>query len=152
MMTFCRSCGSGLPEGAQFCERCGDPVPKVAEPAADATGPRVSAPRPTSPAEGVLARFWGFDRLIGSALVKLVYYTGMAVIGLVLALYVLSLLPRLSYATGATLGLIVLAVAVAAFVLIVWRYFCELAVLAYQIFNRLGEIRDRLPPPAGRAG
>jgi len=45
-----------------------------------------------------------------------------------------------------------LTVAVAAFVLIVWRYFCELAVLAYQIFNRLGEIRDRLPPPAGRAG
>jgi hypothetical protein len=91
----------------------------------------------------ILQRIWGFDRLIGPVLVKIVYYVGFVAIafgaigglfGAVLAI------------VGGNIGLAamqLLAVpAVAAVALVYWRFLCELFMLAFLSFERLGEIRD----------
>ena len=88
---------------------------------------------------GLFARFWGFDRLIGSALIKIAYYIGLVLIvlsslaGLVIGLTSGETLAALGALLGAVVGVVL------------WRFFCELAVLSFQTYNRLGEIRDRLP-------
>lgn len=92
-----------------------------------------------------VSRFIGFDRMLGSFLIKVLYHLGLIVI---LALTVLGVVAALTGygdaefnpALGALASVIggVLAV-------IVWRYICEISILLFQIYNRLGEIRDRLP-------
>jgi hypothetical protein len=88
---------------------------------------------------GLFARFWGFDRLIGSALIKIAYYIGLAaiVVGTLISLVVGLTQGEMAVAFAALIGLVVSVV--------LWRFFCELAVLSFQTYNRLGEIRDRLP-------
>lgn len=89
----------------------------------------------------VLARFIGFERLLGSALVKAMYYIGLAVGAVCIVFGVIG---------GVFSGEILVAVmslVVGAIGLVFWRFCCELALLSFQIYNRLGEIRDRLPAP-----
>ncbi len=103
------------------------------------------APPPSgNPFESILQRFWGFDKLIGSSLIKIIYYAGLIAIGLT-ALGVLGAgLMRGGFA-GLVGGLFVAALIVV-FGAVFWRFYCEIFILLFQIYNRLGEIRDRLPP------
>lgn len=100
----------------------------------------------------IIQRFWGFDKLLGPILVKIVYYVGLA--GLALGVFFTMLgglfaLPN-SLITG--LGMLLIAPIVGAVVLVYWRFLCEIFILAFETYNRLGEIRDRLPPPASEPG
>ena len=104
-----------------------------------------TAPPPSGNAfEGLLQRFWGFDKLIGSSLIKIIYYVGLAGIGLS-ALFAVGGGLMSGNITGMLGGLVVgaLILVVGA---IIWRFYCEVAILLFQIHGRLGEIRDRLPP------
>lgn len=96
--------------------------------------------------QSILSRFWGFDRLIGSALVKIVYYIGLIGIGLWVLVALLGSLRAMEYSAGAGLGGILITLVGAIFAVVFWRFTCELWVIIFQIYNRLGEIRDRLPP------
>ncbi len=100
----------------------------------------------------ILQRFLGFDRLIGPVLVKLVYYFGAAAIvvaaigGLLAAIF--------SLAGGNFGGGVVqlLAVpAVGAVGLVYWRFLCELFMLAFLAYERLGQVRDLMRIAAGQA-
>lgn len=95
----------------------------------------------------ILGRFIGFDRLIGPALVKIIYY--IAAVGILLAVFAGLMAGVLSLVAGNFGGLvqIIAAPVVGAVALVYWRFLCELFILAFQSFERLGEIRDRLPPP-----
>jgi hypothetical protein len=96
--------------------------------------------------QSILRRFLGFDALIGPALVKIVYYFGAGVIvvmtGFGLFMSVIAL-------AGGHIGTGVMqmlsAPAVGAVALVYWRFLCELFMLAFLAYERLGEIRDRLP-------
>lgn len=96
----------------------------------------------------LIARFWGFDKLIGSALVKFVYYLGLAGIALALVVGVVASLAMLTSNFAMGLGLLIAYVLGCAVGVVFWRFTCEMAILAFQTYNRLGEIRDRLPPAA----
>ncbi|QGZ95843.1 DUF4282 domain-containing protein [Terricaulis silvestris] len=100
--------------------------------------------------QSIFQRFLSFDRLIGPTLVRFVYYVGAAVI-VVFALGVL-LMAVFSLA-GGNLGagaMQLLAVpAVAAVALVYWRFLCELFMLAFLAFDRLGEVRDLMRIAAG---
>lgn len=97
-------------------------------------------------------RFLSFDRLIGPQLVKLVYYFGAVVIvigaigGLLAAVFSLF---------GGNFGggfVQLLAVpAVAAVGLLYWRFVCELFMLAFLGYERLGQVRDLMRIAAGQA-
>lgn len=82
-----------------------------------------------------------FERMIALPLVRLAYFGGVLVIlgvGLKLALW----LPGID--AGGYVVLVVLALPV---VLVFWRLSCEGCIILFGIYERLGEIRDRLPPP-----
>ncbi|HEX8624667.1 MAG TPA: DUF4282 domain-containing protein [Allosphingosinicella sp.] len=96
--------------------------------------------------QSILSRFWGFDRLIGSALVKIVYYIGLVGIGLWVLIALFGSLRTLDYSVAAGLGGILITLVGAVFAVVFWRFTCELWLIIFQIYNRLGEIRDRLPP------
>ena len=107
------------------------------------------SPPPTAAQNGVngiFSRFWGFDKLIGSTLIKFLYYAGLVGIGVYALIALFGTLAAAQYNAGLALGGILVALAVAIFGTILWRFTCELWLLFFQIYNRLGEIRDRLPP------
>ncbi|MGD9981357.1 MAG: DUF4282 domain-containing protein [Hyphomonadaceae bacterium] len=100
----------------------------------------------------ILQRFLSFDRLIGPVLVKLVYYFGAVVI--VIAAFGALLTAVFSMAGGNfSLGLMqLLAVpAVGAVALVYWRFLCELFMLAFLAYERLGQVRDLMRIAAGQA-
>lgn len=103
----------------------------------------------TRQSDSIISRFWGFEKLIGSALVKLVYYVGLIgiIISVLVAVFKALELMNGYGGGGLALGAIVTALLVGTCAVVFWRFIAELAVLAFQTYNRLGEIRDRLPPP-----
>jgi hypothetical protein len=102
--------------------------------------------------QSIIQRFLGFDRLLGPFLVKLVYYFGAAAIVL---LAVGALLTAIFSIVGGNLGagaMQLLAVpAVAAVAFVYWRFLCELFMLAFLAFDRLGEVRDLMRIATGQA-
>lgn len=96
----------------------------------------------------IVQRFIGFDRMLGPVLVKIIYY--MVSAGIVLGVIAGLLAGVLGVAAGNLSGLvqIIAAPVVGAVALVYWRFLCELFILAFQSYERLGEIRDRLPPPS----
>jgi hypothetical protein len=93
----------------------------------------------------VLQRFLGFDRLLGPTLVKLVYYVGAAFLVVGVALAALSgLISIFNGNLGSGLMQLIAAPAVGAVAFVYWRFVCELFMLAFLTYDRLGEIRDRL--------
>ncbi len=96
--------------------------------------------------QAILQRFLGFDRMLGPALVKLVYYVGAAmIIGFAAFALVTGVMAMLAGSFGAGLMYLIAAPAVGAVALVYWRFVCELFMLAFLSYERLGEIRDRLP-------
>lgn len=94
----------------------------------------------------ILQRFIGFDRLLGPTLVKLVYYFGAALILGVTALFMLmGLMSVFSGNLGQGAMQLIAAPAVGTVAFIYWRFVCELFMLAFLAYERLGEVRDRLP-------
>ena len=85
-----------------------------------------------------------FDKVIAPRVMKLVYFVGLigvAVGGIAAFLGGLAAM-ALSFTTG--LGTMILAVIGTALGALVWRVMCELWMLGFNIYDRLGEIRDRL--------
>lgn len=96
--------------------------------------------------QSILQRFWGFDKLLGPILVKIIYYLGLAGIGLAVFFGIAGGLFALP--SNAIRGLFVVSLSpiLGAVALVYWRFLCEIFILAFETYERLGEIRDRLPP------
>lgn len=91
-------------------------------------------------------RFLGFDQLLGPALVRIVYYVAAAFIVLMAGFWMfMGLMALVAGNFGNGIMLFVGAPAVGAVVLVYWRFLCELFMLAFMAYERLVEIRDRLP-------
>lgn len=94
----------------------------------------------------MLRRLLSFDVLIGPALVKIVYYVGLIVILLMTGFGMMAALLALGAGNlGSGVMQLLAAPAVGAVALVYWRFLCELFMLAFMAYERLGEIRDRLP-------
>ena len=84
--------------------------------------------------------------MLGPVLVKIVYYFGLAVIvGLVGLTIAMGLLAVFAGNIGGGAMQLIAAPAVGAVALVYWRFLCELFMLAFLAYERMGEIRDRLP-------
>ena len=96
----------------------------------------------------LVKRFWGFDHMIGSALIKIIYYVGLVGIAIVTLMAMAGgggLFGNMMGAGGGVLA-IILALIGGVIYLVFWRFICELWLLMFLMYNRMGEIRDRLPP------
>jgi hypothetical protein len=94
--------------------------------------------------QGLISRFKNFDHLIGSSLIKIVYYVGLVVIGFSTLVMVFRSFDAMKYSFGMGLLVIILSLVGGVVGVIFWRFLCELYILAYLFYDRLGEIRDRL--------
>lgn len=100
----------------------------------------------------IFQRFLNFDRLIGPSLVKLVYYVGAA--GIVLAAVgalLMALMTLFAGNFGGGFVQLIAVPAVAAVGLLYWRFMCELFMLAFRGYERLGQVRDLMRIAAGQA-
>lgn len=102
--------------------------------------------------QSIIQRFFGFDRLLGPVLVKIVYYVGAA--GIVMAVGA-GLISAILAIAGGDIGqalMQMLAVpVVGAVVLVYWRFLCELFMLAFLAYERLGQVRDAIVHATGGA-
>ena len=80
--------------------------------------------------------FFGFERLIAPVLIKLIYWVGMVAI----------LIAGVAgfFNGDGSLGRILLTLIALLFSLLIWRLLSELLILAFNIYERLVEIRDLL--------
>lgn len=98
--------------------------------------------------QDLVKRFWGFDHMIGSALIKIIYYIGLfaILIGTVLAMFGGGLMGAMMGSSGGGAMMFILAPILGVIYLVFWRFICEMWLLMFLMYNRMGEIRDRLPP------
>jgi hypothetical protein len=97
----------------------------------------------------LFVRFFDFENMIGATLIKIVYFVGL--IGIALwGLVALNGVLQASRFMGGGNALFALIIAIVGFVIwiVFWRFVCELWMVIFKIHDRLGEIRDRLPPKA----
>lgn len=98
----------------------------------------------------LIQRFLSFDRLMGVALVRVIYYFGLALIcgGIVIGvmLGVMTLVADL----GRGVVQMIAIPAVGAVVLMLWRFVCEVFVVVFEMNNHLHDLRDAVygAPPA----
>jgi hypothetical protein len=101
--------------------------------------------------QSILRRFLGFERLLGPALVRLVYYFGAAVIVVMAGVNILlAFMGMFAGNIGGGAMQLIATPAVAAVVFIYWRFLCELFMLAFLAYERLGEVRDLMRIAAGQ--
>ncbi len=97
----------------------------------------------------MLQRFLTFDKLIGTTLIKILYYVGLvgiALYALVLVLTGLGVMVSQSFIGG--IGLILAAIVGGAVSLLFWRFMCELYMLFFRISD---DVRDLKEMKAGTA-
>ena len=87
-----------------------------------------------------------FEKLIAPTIIKIVYFIGLALIALGVAFSVFGGLAMMSYSFATGLGSVVVAVLGGALGVLMWRILMEVYITFFGIYDRLGEVRDRLPP------
>src|SRR3954468_9852446 len=85
-------------------------------------------PGPAQPGgfQNVLSHFWGFEKLLGGTLVRIVYYIGLVGIALYALIALATSLSMLAFSPAMGLGGILLTLVGAIFALVLWRVTCEL--------------------------
>ena len=89
----------------------------------------------------LIGRFTSFDKLIATSLVKIFYWIGIVciVIGALIAAFG-------GFANGFMTGLggLVLAPIGGVIAIIFWRFLCEIYIVIFGMYDRLGEISAKL--------
>jgi hypothetical protein len=93
----------------------------------------------------IVRSLFSFDRLLGPTLVKIVYFVGAAAIVVAGAITLLTAVFSLAGGNfGAAIVQLLAVPAVCAVAFVYWRFLCELFMLAFLAYERLGEVRDAL--------
>lgn len=92
---------------------------------------------------GLVARFWGFEELLGNSLIKLVYYIGLFLI--VVGCLFMTIVGAFGLNGQGNILMLLIGPIGGLIGLVFWRFFCELALLAFLTYDRLGDIKDKLP-------
>ncbi|QLQ13459.1 MAG: DUF4282 domain-containing protein [Brevundimonas sp.] len=95
-------------------------------------------------AQGTFSKFSNFDHLIGNNLIKILYYIGLVAIGIGVLVSMFQSFGAMKYSFGMGMLMLILSLFGGVVGVIFWRFICELYILAYLIYDRMGEIRDRL--------
>ncbi len=89
----------------------------------------------------LIGRFRNFDKLIATGLVKIFYWIG--IVGIVIGTLAFAFSGfRMNF--GAGLGMLIAAPIGGVIAIIFWRFICEMYIVIFGIYNRLGEISAKL--------
>lgn len=100
----------------------------------------------------LINRFLSFDKLIGTSLIKILYYIGLVLIALSAVLQMLGALALLVSEPLAALGLLIIAPIGGAIAVLFWRFLCELYLLLFRMSDDLRDIRTAKLGDAPGAG
>lgn len=97
---------------------------------------------PPVPTQGLVARLLTFDTMIGGGLIKIIYFIGLAFIGLAVLIGLIGALGSMAYSPVGILGVLLVVVG-GVFGVLFWRFSCELWILLFRIYDVLVDIRNR---------
>jgi hypothetical protein len=89
----------------------------------------------------LIGRFTSFDKLISTGLIKILYWVGIVVIGVGTLVAAFS---GFSQGFMSGVGSLIAAPIIAVIGIIFWRFLCELYIVIFGMYNRLGEISEKL--------
>lgn len=89
----------------------------------------------------IISRFTTFDKLIATGLIKVLYWVGVAAIAILVLLGAFSGFGK-GFVSG--VGTIIVAPIGGLIALLFWRFLCELYIVIFGMYNRLGEISEKL--------
>jgi len=98
--------------------------------------------------QAMLQRLLTFDKLIGTTLIKILYYIGLvgiALYAIVLFLTGLGVMVSQSFIGG--IGMIIAAIIGGAVSLLFWRFMCELYMLFFRISDDVRELKEMKSGP-----
>ena len=90
----------------------------------------------------MINQFLSFDKLIGTTLIKIMYYVGLVGIALYAVIAFLGGLGLMTQNFAAGLGTILVAIIGAAVGLLFWRFMCEIYMLFFRISDDLRDIKN----------
>ncbi len=90
---------------------------------------------------GIVSRFMNFDKLIATGLIKVFYWIGVVFIALGTLVGMFS---GFSQGVVQGLGMLILAPIGGLIGLIFWRFLCEIYIVIFGMYDRLGNIQDAL--------
>ena len=93
-------------------------------------------------AKGSVGKLLNFDHMIGPSLIRVIYFSGLVLV----VVYAVGGLGAMAYSPVAGMIGILGGAILLVFGAVMWRFTCELWVLMFKIHDRIGEVRDRLPP------
>lgn len=85
-----------------------------------------------------------FDKLIAPKVLKIVYWLGLAGIGVMALISLIGALAMMQYSASTALGTMLLSLIGLAFGVLFWRIMIEVYMVFFGIYERLGEIKDGL--------
>ena len=93
--------------------------------------------------DGLVSRFTNFDKLIATSLIKFLYWAGLVFIALAVIVGIFG-----SFTQGfmAGIGGLIACPIAGVIALLFWRFICEVYLVIFGIYDRLGEIKDELGP------
>ena len=91
--------------------------------------------------DGIIKRFMTFDKLIATGLIKVLYWIGIVFIALGTVAGMFSGFAN-GFASG--LGTIIIAPIGGIIGIIFWRFMCEIYIVVFGVYDRLGNIEKSL--------
>jgi len=93
---------------------------------------------------GIVGRFLTFDKLIATGLIKVFYWIGMAAIALSTLIAILGAFAAFGQSFAAGLGMLIMAPIGGVIAVIFWRFICEVYIVIFGMYDRLGAIQEAL--------
>ena len=90
----------------------------------------------------MISRFLTFDKLIGTTLIKVLYFLGLAGIAIFAIISILGGFAAMRYGLLQGLGAIVLALVGAVVGVVLWRFMCELYLLFFRISDDIRDMKN----------
>lgn len=107
--------------------------------------PNFNNPVTPAAASNFFSKMLNFDTMIGPTLIRIMYFVGLVVFALMGVGILLSGVMMMTYNAAVGLLYIILSPVIIILYAIFWRFACELWILTFKIYDRLGEIKNKLP-------
>jgi len=91
----------------------------------------------------IVQRFLSFDKMMGTSIIKVLYYVGMVGIAIGTIGAIFGALASMQYSFLAGLGGVIMAPIMGVIGLLFWRFMCEIYLLFFKISDDLSVIKKR---------
>lgn len=97
-----------------------------------------------------VADLLSFEKTLSLTLLRFVYYLGLVGIALAVIVKALGGIGTMRYSAATGLGAVLLSLLGGGLGVLLWRVMCELWMVIFGIYDRLGQIREHLEAPSVR--